>query len=186
MSITCGFWKLRSFKAPGRQKLVASAGGAAWLGPFAERVTVHGWALTAWPTLTVASFLVCSSLPLYVSTLLVCVEWNWSSTFVWYPWAALTYFLALWGEVCPAGDFSLGAGQCHPGDGWCRPDEAFFLPQWAYSAVFCPTVLLKFLMWTPGLSQNSFCSWISNYNYWSFCRDRCWGLPLGHLVDITL
>lgn len=40
MSITCGFWKLRSFKAPGRQKLVASAGGAAWLGPFAERVTM--------------------------------------------------------------------------------------------------------------------------------------------------
>lgn len=42
MSITCGFWRLRSFKAPGRQKLVASAGGAAGLRPFAEQVTVHG------------------------------------------------------------------------------------------------------------------------------------------------
>lgn len=46
------------------------------------------------------------------------------------------------------------------GDGRCRPGEAFFLPSALSLQCF---VLLRFLMWDPGLSQSCFCSWISVY-----------------------
>lgn len=47
--------------------------------------------------------------------------------------------------------------------GRCRQNVAV-LPSlvYSYSQVFCSTVLLKFLKWTPELSQSCICQWIDD------------------------
>lgn len=62
------------------------------------------------------------------------------------------------------------------------PTKVFFF-QCSYCRIACLTVWLKFLTWTPGLSQVASVHG-SLFNYSTFSRDRCWCLPLGNFTTL--
>lgn len=103
---------------------------------------------------------------LYVSALLVswwdeaevsplCIApngWHWSLT---------PLSLSRWKDLFLAGKFPRYWAVPAWGMKFCRQSEAVLPLLCVYSQVLCSTVLLKFLKWTPVLSQSYFCSWIT-------------------------
>lgn len=171
MCMTCGFWKLRSLKVPGRQDLVQSAGAevAGVLCRAGHRVLQNSWSMADTDELSFSSLL--------LAACLCQLCWTWcgvklTRTFVWHPQSLTALFFSLWG-----GTLSWYWAMLAWVMGQHRPKEAI-LPHTLYPhphlILLYSSLLLKFLVDSRALAELFFVrgSW---FNHWSLCRDRCWG-----------